>query len=123
MAAVVLTGRSDDRWSRGTGAAATAHSGPGQAEPSVRRHPDDQHGRDRRAEMARNEFVFGVDLDGCVADFYGSIKPLVAEWVGRDVAALPALERAESWEEVERIVLLRLAEWRGHPSTPEPAAR
>ena len=27
-------------------------------------------------------FVFGVDLDGCVADFYEGIRPIAAEWLG-----------------------------------------
>jgi hypothetical protein len=26
-------------------------------------------------------FVFGVDLDGVVADFYRGLKPIAAEWV------------------------------------------
>lgn len=29
-------------------------------------------------------FVLGVDLDGVVADFYRAMRPLVAEWVGRN---------------------------------------
>jgi 5'(3')-deoxyribonucleotidase len=34
-------------------------------------------------------FVFGVDLDGVCADFYGGLKPIAAEWLGIDIAALP----------------------------------
>jgi 5'(3')-deoxyribonucleotidase len=34
-------------------------------------------------------FVFGVDLDGVVADFYRGLKPIAAEWVGRPVEELP----------------------------------
>lgn len=34
-------------------------------------------------------FVFGVDLDGVCADFYGGLKPVAAEWLGVDVATLP----------------------------------
>lgn len=34
-------------------------------------------------------FVLGVDLDGVCADFYGGLKPVAAEWLGVDVAALP----------------------------------
>lgn len=28
-------------------------------------------------------FVFGVDLDGTCADFYGGLRPIAAEWLGR----------------------------------------
>jgi 5'(3')-deoxyribonucleotidase len=34
-------------------------------------------------------FVFGVDLDGVCADFYGGLKPVAAEWLGVDIAELP----------------------------------
>lgn len=30
-------------------------------------------------------FILGLDLDGVVADFYGTIRPLAAEWLGRPV--------------------------------------
>jgi 5'(3')-deoxyribonucleotidase len=33
-------------------------------------------------------FVLGVDLDGCVADFYGGIRPIAAEWLGVDARTL-----------------------------------
>ncbi len=33
-------------------------------------------------------FVFGVDLDGVCADFFGSIKELAAEWLGKAPAEL-----------------------------------
>lgn len=29
------------------------------------------------------KFIFGVDLDGVVMDFYGGLKPIAAEWLGR----------------------------------------
>lgn len=32
--------------------------------------------------MAGSDFVFGVDLDGVVADFIGGLKPIAAEWRG-----------------------------------------
>ena len=48
--------------------------------------------------MAERAFVFGVDLDGVVADFYGGLRPIAAEWLGVDVATLP--ERV-SWGLVE----------------------
>jgi beta-phosphoglucomutase-like phosphatase (HAD superfamily) len=28
-------------------------------------------------------FILGLDLDGVVADFYGTIRPLAAEWLGK----------------------------------------
>jgi 5'(3')-deoxyribonucleotidase len=34
-------------------------------------------------------FVFGVDLDGVCADFVGGLRPLAAEWLGRDLEELP----------------------------------
>jgi len=33
--------------------------------------------------------VFGVDLDGVVADFIGGLRPVAAEWLGIPVEALP----------------------------------
>lgn len=39
--------------------------------------------------MSGRPFVFGVDLDGVVADFYGGLRPIAAEWLGVDVDALP----------------------------------
>jgi len=38
---------------------------------------------------AKWRFVFGVDLDGVVADFYGGLRPIAAEWLGVDVSTLP----------------------------------
>ena len=32
--------------------------------------------------MTDRSFVFGVDLDGVVADFYGGLRPIAAEWLG-----------------------------------------
>lgn len=31
----------------------------------------------------RPQFVLGVDLDGVCADFYGGLRPIAAEWVGK----------------------------------------
>ena len=33
-------------------------------------------------------FILGLDLDGVVADFYGTIRPLAAEWIGRPLDSL-----------------------------------
>jgi 5'(3')-deoxyribonucleotidase len=48
--------------------------------------------------MTDRSFVFGVDLDGVVADFYAGLRPIAAEWLGVDLATLP--ERV-SWGLVE----------------------
>jgi 5'(3')-deoxyribonucleotidase len=34
------------------------------------------------------QFVLGVDLDGVVADFYGGIRPIAAEWLGVPIESL-----------------------------------
>lgn len=38
--------------------------------------------------LESNEFVFGVDLDGVVADFIQGLKPIAAEWLGVSMASL-----------------------------------
>lgn len=48
--------------------------------------------------MSERAFVFGVDLDGVVADFYGGLRPIAAEWLGVELDTLP--ERV-SWGLVE----------------------
>jgi hypothetical protein len=35
-------------------------------------------------------FVFGVDLDGVVADFYSGLRPIAAEWLGVPLESLTA---------------------------------
>jgi 5'(3')-deoxyribonucleotidase len=39
--------------------------------------------------MSERSFVFGVDLDGVVADFYGGLRPIAAEWLGVSIDTLP----------------------------------
>jgi len=39
--------------------------------------------------MTERAFVFGVDLDGVVADFYAGLRPVAAEWLGVEVESLP----------------------------------
>ncbi len=39
--------------------------------------------------MIDRSFVFGVDLDGVVADFYGGLRPIAAEWLGVAIESLP----------------------------------
>ena len=45
------------------------------------------------------QFVFGVDLDGVVVDFYGAIREIAAEWLGVPI------------EELTEQVTYGLAEW------------
>jgi 5'(3')-deoxyribonucleotidase len=39
--------------------------------------------------LADQPFIFGVDLDGTCADFYAGLRPIAAEWLGRDLDDLP----------------------------------
>jgi 5'(3')-deoxyribonucleotidase len=48
--------------------------------------------------MTDRAFVFGVDLDGVVADFYDGLRPIAAEWLG---VALETLPQRVSWGLVE----------------------
>lgn len=48
--------------------------------------------------MTERSFVFGVDLDGVVANFYAGLRPVAAEWLGVDVDSLPT---RVSWGLVE----------------------
>jgi hypothetical protein len=43
-----------------------------------------------------DRFVFGVDLDGVVADFYKGLKPLAADWLGVDVGTCSPIRRSAS---------------------------
>jgi 5'(3')-deoxyribonucleotidase len=38
--------------------------------------------------LSERTFVFGVDLDGTCADFYGGLRPIAAEWLGVPVDSL-----------------------------------
>jgi beta-phosphoglucomutase-like phosphatase (HAD superfamily) len=37
-----------------------------------------------------DSFIIGVDLDGVVGDFYGAMRKIAAEWLGRPVESLTA---------------------------------
>jgi hypothetical protein len=39
--------------------------------------------------VVEKRFVLGVDLDGVCADFYGAMRQVAAEWIGRNVEELP----------------------------------
>ncbi len=45
--------------------------------------------------MSERTFVFGVDLDGTCADFYGGLRPIAAEWLG---VAVDSLTEQVSWD-------------------------
>jgi len=38
--------------------------------------------------MDESKFIFGVDLDGVVGDFYGAVRKIAAEWLHKPVDAL-----------------------------------
>lgn len=38
--------------------------------------------------MNNSSFIFGVDLDGVVGDFYGSIRKIAAEWLNKPIETL-----------------------------------
>ena len=40
--------------------------------------------------MPHRRFILGVDLDGVVADFYGGLRPVAAEWLGVPLDSLPS---------------------------------
>ena len=39
--------------------------------------------------MDESSFILGVDLDGVVGDFYGAMRKIAAEWLGRPMESLP----------------------------------
>ncbi|MEX2091097.1 MAG: hypothetical protein WD971_00395 [Pirellulales bacterium] len=84
--------------------------------------------------MIERSFVFGVDLDGVVADFYAGLRPVAAEWLGVELATLPervtwglkewGLDRAPGGYEalhkfavMQRELFLKLSPMAGAPQT------
>lgn len=65
--------------------------------------------------MADKRFVFGVDLDGVCADFYGTFRPIVAEWFGVPVESLSTnvsygltewgIQTPQQYEEIHRFAV------------------
>ena len=39
-------------------------------------------------EKSKSSFIFGVDLDGVVGDFYGIMRKIAAEWLDRPIESL-----------------------------------
>lgn len=81
------------------------------------------------------EFVFGVDLDGVVADFIQGLKPIAAEWLGVPLTSLTdevsygflewGLGNAESYNDLHRFALKERALFANLPliSGAAPALR
>ena len=38
--------------------------------------------------MEKSSFIFGVDLDGVVGDFYGAMRKIAADWLGKPIESL-----------------------------------
>jgi 5'(3')-deoxyribonucleotidase len=65
--------------------------------------------------MAQPQFVLGVDLDGVVADFYGALRPIAAEWLGVPIESLTEqvsyglpewkLDQAGSYDDLHRFAV------------------
>jgi 5'(3')-deoxyribonucleotidase len=82
--------------------------------------------------MADARFVLGVDLDGCVADFYGYLRPIAAEWLGVAVDTLPKkvsyglpewnLRSKEDYEELHRFAVTQRELFRNLPAIEGAAA-
>jgi 5'(3')-deoxyribonucleotidase len=56
---------------------------------------EDARKRLEKLRTDRRDFVFGVDLDGVCADFYGGLRPIAAEWLG---VSVDTLTEQISWE-------------------------
>lgn len=65
--------------------------------------------------MTQPQFVLGVDLDGVVADFYGALRPVAAEWLGVPLESLTEqvsyglpewnLDQAGSYDDLHRFAV------------------
>src|SRR3990172_3226868 len=65
--------------------------------------------------MSDIRFVLGVDLDGVVAEFYGGLRPIAAEWLGVPLDSLTTevsynlpewrLETVGSYEDLHRFAV------------------
>lgn len=42
----------------------------------------------KKTAIPKRRFIFGVDLDGVVMDFYGALKPIAAEYLGKRIEDL-----------------------------------
>jgi 5'(3')-deoxyribonucleotidase len=78
------------------------------------------------------QFVLGVDLDGVVADFYGGIRPIAAEWLGVPVDTLTPtpgyglhewnLESMGTYEDLHRFAVTQRNLFRNLEPMPGAAA-
>ncbi|HTE40890.1 MAG TPA: hypothetical protein VK629_08665 [Steroidobacteraceae bacterium] len=82
--------------------------------------------------MSKQEFVFGVDLDGVVADFIGGLRPIAADWLGVDPNSLTndvsygfpewKLGGAKGYEELHRYAVKERNLFESLPLVPGSAA-
>jgi 5'(3')-deoxyribonucleotidase len=67
--------------------------------------------------VKQEKFVLGVDLDGVVADFYGGLRAIAAEWLGVSIDDLPvdvtyglpewALDRVGGYDGLHRFAVTK----------------
>ena len=55
---------------------------------SSERRLDERRVRKHTCGMDESSFIFGVDLDGVVGDFYGSMRRIAAEWLDKPMESL-----------------------------------
>lgn len=65
--------------------------------------------------MAETRFIFGVASDGVCADFYGALRPIVAEWIVMEVETLTeevgyglaqwGIDSIETYNEIHRFAV------------------
>lgn len=76
-------------------------------------------------------FVLGVDLDGVVADFYGALRPIAAEWRGVSIEELtPEVSyglkewgiTGEAYQELHRFAVTQKEIFASLPAIPSAAA-
>lgn len=84
------------------------------------------------AQLQRSErFVLGVDLDGVVADFYGALRPIAAEWRGVSVDDLTSevsyglkewAITPQEYQELHRFAVVQKQIFSTQPAIPGAAA-
>jgi 5'(3')-deoxyribonucleotidase len=84
------------------------------------------------AQLHQSErFVLGVDLDGVVADFYGALRPIAAEWRGVSLENLtPEVSyglkewgiTANEYQELHRFAVVQKEIFSTQPAIPGAAA-
>jgi 5'(3')-deoxyribonucleotidase len=83
--------------------------------------------------MDESSFIFGVDLDGVVGDFYGAMRKVAAEWLGKPLDSLTTevsygleewgIEEYGGYERLHRFAVTQRNLYRDMPPIPgAPAA-